>query len=452
MAGIVTEADFVFIPEWPPEINWPTKLCNKLAAGRETGQRLNIIIVAEGAVDREGTPITCEQVKKVVVDNLKQDTRVTVLGHVQRGGAPSAFDRVLGCRMGAEAVMALIDATADSDPVVVSLAGNTAVRVPLMTCVVQTQEVAKAMSEKRWEAAVKMRGKGFMRNLETYKMLTKHYPKAPPTGEGTGHNLAFLHIGAPCCGMNAAVRSFVRNCIAGGNKAFGIHNGIEGIMAGNIEEMEWSDVNGWIVQGGALMGTKRTLPEGKYEAVGRFGFARQLFLKVLSFHSYDLQIAEQLRKYNIHGILVIGGFEAFHSVLQLAEQRENYPEFCIPMAILPATISNNVPGTDFTLGADTALNEISEICDRIRQSAQGTKRRVFIVETMGGYCGYLATMAGLAGGCDAAYIHEEPFGIKDLLRDLEILQNKMNLGKIERGLILRNEKANDNYTTDFIYK
>ena len=65
VAGVVTEADYVFIPEWPPETNWPEKLCTKLAAGRETGQRLNIIIVAEGAIDREGNPITCAQIKKV---------------------------------------------------------------------------------------------------------------------------------------------------------------------------------------------------------------------------------------------------------------------------------------------------------------------------------------------------------------------------------------------------
>ena len=61
-------------------------------------------------------------------------------------------------------------------------------------------------------------------------------------------------------------------------------------------------------------------------------------------------------------------------------------------------------------------------------------------------------MAGLAGGSDAAYIHEEKFGIKQLMEDLEIMSNKMTEGKIERGLILRNEKANDNYTTDFITK
>jgi 6-phosphofructokinase 1 len=148
--------------------------------------------------------------------------------------------------------------------------------------------------------------------------------------------------------------------------------------------------------------------------------------------------------------MIIGGFEAFQACLQLAEARPDFPELCIPMAVLPATISNNVPGTEFSLGADTALNEISEICDRIRQSAQGTKRRVFVIETMGGYCGYLASMAGLAGGSDAAYIHEEKFGIRELMADLEIMSMKIREGKVERGLVLRNEKANEHYTTEFI--
>lgn len=74
-------------------------------------------------------------VKDVIVKNTGQDTRITVLGHVQRGGSPSAFDRILGSRMGAEAVLALLEATPDSQACVVSLDGNQAVRVPLMQCV-----------------------------------------------------------------------------------------------------------------------------------------------------------------------------------------------------------------------------------------------------------------------------------------------------------------------------
>jgi 6-phosphofructokinase 1 len=433
VAGIVTEADYVFVPEWPPETDWRTNLCAKLKSSRdEAHQRLNIIIVAEGAIDMSGTKIESNTIRDVVVEELGQDTRITVLGHVQRGGAPSAFDRILGCRMGAEAVLALMDAKVDTRPVVVSLKGNAAVRLDLMDCVKATQAVATAMENKEWDKAVELRGKSFQRNLETYRMLAKNKEKAIKRGKkgggGACYKIGVTHIGAPACGMNAAARSFVRNAISMGHHPFGITNGLEGLIDGVVKELEWSDVNGWVGMGGASMGTKRTLPEGKLD-----------------------EIAASMKKFGLQGLVIIGGFEAFQAVLQLSAARKDYPEFRVPMVILPATISNNVPGTDFSLGADTSLNEITQICDRIRQSAAGTKRRVFVVETMGGYCGYLATMAALAGGADAAYIKEEPFGIRDLIRDFDIMVGKMVEGKIERGLILRNESANVHYTTDFIH-
>ncbi|KAL9920259.1 ATP-dependent 6-phosphofructokinase isoform 3-T5 [Glossina fuscipes fuscipes] len=427
VAGLCCEADYIFVPEYPPKNDWPEQLCQKLIQERNAGQRLNIIIIAEGAIDRDGSSITADMVKKVVWDKLKQDTRITVLGHVQRGGNPSAFDRVLGCRMGAEAVLALMEAKADSVPVVVSLDGNQAVRVPLMECVERTKAVENAMNNKDWDLAVKLRGRSFERNLQTYKMLTRLKPPER-TNPDESRCLAVMHVGAPACGMNAAVRSFVRNCIYRGDKVYGIHDGVEGLIAGNFKEMGWSDVTGWVCQGGAFLGTKRTLPECKFR-----------------------DIAARLKEFKIEGLLIIGGFEAYHACGQIADQRCTYPEFCIPLAVIPSTISNNVPGTEFSLGCDTGLNEITEICDRIRQSAQGTKRRVFVIETMGGYCGYLATMAGLAGGADAAYIFEEKFSIKDLQQDVYHMASKMAEG-VQRGLILRNEKASDNYNTDFIHR
>ncbi|KAK9744020.1 Phosphofructokinase [Popillia japonica] len=172
VTALAGEADYVFVPEDPVPVDWHQQLCSKLSQERATGQRLNIIIVAEGAIDRKGQPITAQQIRKVIVDNLHQDTRITVLGHVQRGGSPSAFDRILGCRMGAEAVMALMEATEESEPVVVTLNGNQAVRIPLMESVKRTQAVAQAMKEKKWELAVELRGYSFGRNLQTYKMLT----------------------------------------------------------------------------------------------------------------------------------------------------------------------------------------------------------------------------------------------------------------------------------------
>ncbi|XP_052892903.1 ATP-dependent 6-phosphofructokinase isoform X1 [Anopheles moucheti] len=432
MAALASEADFVFIPEDPVVHNWPEKLCKKILQERSAGQRLNIIIVSEGAIDRDGNPITAEKVKQVVVDRLQQDTRITVLGHVQRGGNPSAFDRVLGCRMGAEAVLALMEADDKTEPCVVSLDGNQAVRVPLMECVERTKAVAKAMEDKNWELAVQLRGRSFARNLETYKMLTRLKPPKSAfdeQGRGVGgYTMAVMHIGAPACGMNAAVRSFVRNCIYRGDTVMGIHDGIEGLVAGHIKKMEWSDVTGWVGQGGAFLGTKRTLPEGQFK-----------------------EIAARLKEFGIQALLIVGGFEAYHAAGQITDQRSKYKEFCIPIVVIPSTISNNMPGTEFSLGADTGLNEITEICDRIRQSAQGTKRRVFVIETMGGYCGYLATLAGLAGGADAAYIYEEKFTIKDLQQDVYHMASKMSDG-VQRGLILRNEKASENYNTEFIHR
>uniref|UniRef100_T1IV69 6-phosphofructokinase n=1 Tax=Strigamia maritima TaxID=126957 RepID=T1IV69_STRMM len=400
--ALIAEADFLFIPEWPPERNWPEKMCEKLFEERKTGQRLNIIVVAEGAIDREGNPITSEQIKD-------------------------------GCRMGAEAVLALFEATPDTEPCVVSLDGNQAVRVPLMACVEKTQAVARAMVDKKWDLAVELRGRSFQRNLETYKMLSRLRPPKEIAGveieidpEKKGFNVVIMHIGAPACGMNAAVRACVRNCIWRGDVVYGCYEGIDGLIEGNLKLLTWQDVAGWVGEGGAFLSTKRTLPTKRFD-----------------------KIAETLKKFKITGMVVIGGFEGYQSIQMLSEQRDMYKEFCIPMILLPSTISNNVPGTDFTLGADTALNEITEICDRIRQSAQGTKRRVFVVETMGGYCGYLATMSGLAGGADAAYILEEPFSVKDLYEDFQHMKTKMDEG-VQRGLILRNEKANVNYTTDFI--
>ncbi|KAL8602724.1 hypothetical protein ACOMHN_062938 [Nucella lapillus] len=535
VAALACEADWVFIPEWPPEGDWRTTLCNKLSSERRLGQRLNIILVAEGAIDRQGTAITADDVRELLTSQ-KYDTRVTVLGHVQRGGSPSAFDRILGSRMGAEAVLALMDATPDTPACVVSLEGNQTVRVPLMhVMIVQTKDVQKAMDEKNFEEAVRLRGRSFQNNLTMYRMLSKLRPPSnvctaelsadqstgslmpwmhnlvlptshassldqlyltprdnketqtdpPVTGastpkvrvnvnirikdkstskvrdrfptnnsagsnitrpkssgasvamsalpellqdarlmgypftDGRPHrNLAIMNIGAPACGMNAAVRSFVRLGLTQCFRVMGIQDSFDGLTCGN----------GWAGRGGSLLGTKQ-----------------QLASDVGLGH-----IAERLHEFRVDGLLMVGGFEAYHSAYQLLRGRGQYPAFCIPICVVPCTISNNVPGTDFSLGADTAINEITDMCDRIKQSATGTKRRVFVVETMGGFCGYLATMSALATGADAAYIFEDKFSVVDLEEDVNHLKDKILNAGVQRGLVLRNENANSNYTTEFI--
>uniref|UniRef100_A0A8C2K1X7 Phosphofructokinase, liver b n=1 Tax=Cyprinus carpio TaxID=7962 RepID=A0A8C2K1X7_CYPCA len=360
----------------------------------------------------------------LVDQRLGYDTRVTVLGHVQRGGTPSAFDRVLSSKMGVEAVVALLEATPETSACVIGLSGNQAMRLPLMECVNMTKEVQKAMNEKRFEEAIQLRGKSFENNWNTYKLLAHQKPAQSKVPNTSNHSMAILNVGAPAAGMNAAVRSAVRVGLAQGHRVYTVHDGFEGLAKDAVTEVHWHDVAGWTGQGGSLLGTKRTLPNSCME-----------------------NIVANISKYNIQSLLVIGGFEAYEGVLQLVEARGRYDELCIAMCVIPATISNNVPGTDFSLGADTAVNAS---CDKIKQSASGTKRRVFIVETMGGYCGYLATTTGIAVGADAVYIFEEPFNIHELETNVEHLTEKMK-NDIQRGLVLRNEKCHKHYTTDFIH-
>ncbi|XP_027970483.1 ATP-dependent 6-phosphofructokinase, platelet type isoform X4 [Eumetopias jubatus] len=453
VSALACGADWVFLPESPPEEGWQENMCIKLSENRARKKRLNIIIVAEGAIDTQNKPITSEQIKELVVKQLGYDTRVTILGHVQRGGTPSAFDRILASRMGVEAVVALLQATPETPACVVSLSGNQAVRLPLVECVQMTQDVQRAMDERRFKDAVRLRGRSFESNLNTYKRLAIKLPDDQIVKSNC--NVAIINVGAPAAGMNAAVRSAVRVGIADGHKMLAIYDGFEGFAKGQIKEIGWGDVGGWTGQGGSILGTKRTLPGKSLE-----------------------DIAAQMRKHSINALLIVGGFEAYLGLLELSAARDKYEELCVPMVMVPATVSNNVPGSDFSIGADTALNTITDTCDRIKQSASGTKRRVFIIETMGGYCGYLANMGGLAAGADAAYIFEEPFDIRDLQKatsrpcsasaylrsgtwtrttvmttesNVEHLTEKMKT-TIQRGLVLRNESCNENYTTDFIYQ
>lgn len=250
--------------------------------------------------------------------------------------------------------------------------------------------------------------------------------------------IGFINVGAPAGGMNAAVRAGVAYCLSRGHEPIAIYNGFAGFARhhgdkplGAVRKFDWLEVDSWASRGGSEIGTNRELPE----------------------ESGIETIANLIGQYKFDALFIIGGFEAFHAACQLRKHRDQYPSLRIPVTVLPATVSNNVPGTEYSLGSDTCLNELVEYCDKIKQSASATRRRVFVVETQGGRCGYVATLSGLGVGASAVYTPEEGLSLETLAADVRHLKSVFanDQGQSRAGrVILINEKASKVYNARLI--
>ncbi len=426
MGALATGADWALIPESPPDVaDWEEKMCEVLKHGRETGKRDSIVIVAEGAIDRDGNPITSQHVKKVLEEKLKEDVRITVLGHVQRGGAPSSYDRTMSTQLGYAAVEELLQASPEYEPQLIGMRNNRITHTPLMRCVEQSHAVAEAINARNFKAALRLRGTSFQESFRTLRTLVRALPHDPVPGQKR-YRFGVMNIGAPAPGMNTAVRAAVRLGLDKGHEMVGIHNGVPGFVDGQIEDFNWMSVAGWALRGGAELGTNRILPHGS------------------DFYA----MARAIEDHRLDGLLVIGGWTAYESAYRLFRERNNFPAFKIPIICMPASIDNNLPGSELSIGADTALNNIIEAVDKIKQSAVASQR-CFVVEVMGHNCGYLALIGGLATGAERVYLPEEGITLHDLQLDVEHLKNSFRKGK-RLGLMIRSENANAIYTTNFI--
>ncbi|KAG8885540.1 6-phosphofructokinase, alpha subunit [Tulasnella sp. 332] len=431
VAGISSGADFIFIPENPPKTgSWEEEMCDTIKAHRKVGKRKTIVIVAEGAHDRNLTPIKADDIKKVLSEHLGLDTRVTTLGHVQRGGRPCAWDRILPTLQGVEAVRVLLQATPETPSYMIGISENKLIRVPLMEAVKKTQEAAKAIADKDFDKAMSLRDSEFLDSLHAFTAISTLEKRLVPENERL--RVAIMCVGAAAGGMNAAIRTAVRYCLLRGHTPLTIHNGFKGLLNDHITKPSWLGVDNWMTRGGSELGTNRGLPDIDLGAV-----------------------ASKFQEHKLDALMIVGGFEAFIALLQLEEARASYPCLRIPMTVLPATISNNVPLTDYSLGSDTSLNALVDACDAIKQSAASSRNRVFVVETQGGQCGYIAAMGGLAVGAVVVYTPEAGMDINMIRKDIKFIKARYGLdvrGKSDGRLVLRNEKASDIYTTEVLTK
>ena len=190
--------------------------------------------------------------------------------------------------------------------------------------------------------------------------------------------------------MNPAIRAVVRKAIFHNVEVYGIYGGYAGLVSGNIKKLELGSVGDIIHRGGTMLQSAR-LPEFANPEVQQKGI-------------------EQLRAHGIEGLVVIGGDGSYRGARALTQQ--GYP--CVGV---PGTIDNDIPGTELTIGFDTALNTVIDAIDKIRDTAT-SHERTFVIEVMGRNAGDIALWAGLAGGAETILIPEENYDMKEVAERL----------------------------------
>jgi len=203
--------------------------------------------------------------------------------------------------------------------------------------------------------------------------------------------IGVLTGGGDCPGLNAVIRSVVRSGIKYDFETLGIRNGWMGLIEGDVEPLTDFSVSGILPKGGTILGTSRTNP-----------------LKKIS----DFQkIKSNIKKYGIHALVVIGGDGTLSAARDVAKQG-------VMVVGIPKTIDNDICGTDATFGFDTAVATVTEAIDRLHTTAE-SHHRIIVVEVMGRNVGWIAVMAGIAGGADEILIPEVHFTMDGVCKKLK---------------------------------
>lgn len=207
----------------------------------------------------------------------------------------------------------------------------------------------------------------------------------------TMRRIAVMTSGGDAPGMNAAVRAVVRAGLEQGVEVFGIRQAYAGLVAGDFERLTSREVSGILQRGGTMLQTARNeefkTPAGQKKAL------------------------RSLNEHGIEGVIVIGGDGSLRGAIKLHEMG-------VPVIGVPASIDNDIWGTDMAIGVDTALNTILDAIDRLRDTAT-SHNRCFIIEVMGRSCGYLALMGAILGGAEIVIIPEFEISREDVAKSLE---------------------------------
>jgi ATP-dependent phosphofructokinase / diphosphate-dependent phosphofructokinase len=233
--------------------------------------------------------------------------------------------------------------------------------------------------------------------------------------------LGILTGGGDCPGLNAVIRAVVRRAMQEKIPVMGIHAGWQGLIEGDIKPLTRYSVAGIQYKGGTILGTSRCNPMEDEEGLQK--------------------IRENWKKYGLKSLIVVGGNGTLSGALQMW-QEQGYP-----IVGVPKTIDNDILGTDYTFGFDTAVSIATEAIDRLHTTAESL-HRVMVVEVMGRHTGWIATQAGIAGGADIILIPEKPFRISQVC---ELLAQRKEMGRNFSILVVAEDARphpDEDYLTD----
>ncbi|MBI4378552.1 MAG: 6-phosphofructokinase [Nitrospinae bacterium] len=210
--------------------------------------------------------------------------------------------------------------------------------------------------------------------------------------------IGILTGGGDCPGENAVIRAVVKKAEKYGYSVFGIKRGWLGLITGEVEPLTHFSVSGILPRGGTIIGTSRTNPLKKEEDIQK--------------------VMTHIKKFELHSLITIGGEDTLGVAKKFYDRGVN-------IVGIPKTIDNDLSGTDYTFGFDTAVSIATEAIDRLHTTAE-SHDRVMVIEVMGRHAGWIATVAGIAGGADCILIPEKPFDIDNVC---EIIHKRHKRGR-----------------------
>src|SRR5256885_2422760 len=211
--------------------------------------------------------------------------------------------------------------------------------------------------------------------------------------------IGILTAGGDCPGLNAAIRAVVRCASSDGVEVLGIRNGYQGLFENDVEPLTRATVNGILPRGGTILGTSRFNPAKNEESIP--------------------QMIENWRTRQLSGLIVVGGEGSLSAARDLCRDHQ------LQIVGIPKTIDNDVCGTDYTFGFDTAVSIVTDAIDRLHSTAE-SHHRVMVCEVMGRHTGWIAAYGGIAGGADVVLVPEHPFRIS---RVCDLLTHRKNEGR-----------------------